>query len=56
MARTDGCANEHGFNPRPPLRAGDVARTDGCADEHGFNPRPPLRAGDGLILAMTQLF
>ena len=40
-----------GFNPRPPLLAGDAfmpAPPRAC--RHGFNPRPPLLAGDARQL------
>ncbi len=37
----------HGFNPRPPLLAGDAkGKRRDIWDLRGFNPRPPLLAGD----------
>ena len=43
------CAGRAGFNPRPPLLAGDAClRRTGCAASSRFNPRPPLLAGDAL--------
>ena len=42
-----GLALYRGFNPRPPLLAGDAPGCACCAAAHsGFNPRPPLLAGD----------
>ncbi len=45
--RRTECGTEHGFNPRPPLLAGEpagwlvIVLAMGC-----FNPRPPLLAGE----------
>ena len=39
-----------GFNPRPPLLAGDAWRRWALASRlKGFNPRPPLLAGDAWL-------
>ena len=37
----------HGFNPRPPVRAGDaMGLVTVVGEQYRFNPRPPVRAGD----------
>ncbi len=38
-----------GFNPRPPLLAGDAAGIAMPGASRGFNPRPPLLAGDAKL-------
>ena len=35
-----------GFNPRPPLLAGEYPPGPGARHVAGFNPRPPLLAGE----------
>ena len=47
MVEGHGGVSSKGFNPRPPITAGESPRlTVAIPPEAGFNPRPPITAGE----------